>query len=539
MAGTRPGEITIELRRNATTVVAEVVGNVGATTTSRGDWIAANPEGRDKDRYFKYVSEYVLTSYGALDTGERNEAGEKIFAWSGPIETDDGQPLRQLDGTPITTAGYYDFTRRGSAGDGVEFIYESVAEKGKQVDYIVGMRFFLRNNVFGDNDPSRTNIRDPGAPVTILRELGVITNIMQNEITRIGASSIGASSITTMPLINAPLLNLATTNLTQQSIAATANALLALGSAGSQSSEATPQALGAENGNGAGIGDSSNDGANDGAAAGGRGQGDGGDSTNDHLGKGAGDRGLRLDPQLTLATINTAPDSLLDSLSDTSILGANLLDALTLGAGLLYLLYGPRSIDQSRRGLRGWLAGAANAGRRPSAAAAEQQVLSLLLTRQNDGSLSIVAAQITMSGVKLLAQHDLASAAGDEAALQQALSELMTNLNQKGAHYDLLLLDGQLDRAFSAAEQNIAGLAKQRLPLAPAELSAAVAAASPSEFVALQQWLNKPSLILPPESPVAQSLARRRAAYGQILATEQAQMAAMIELSLALTWSQR
>ena len=406
------------------------------------------------------------------------------------------------------------------------------------------MRFFLRNNLFGDNDPSSTNIRDPGAPVTILRELGVITNetLIQNEIVRLGASSISALSLmnvpSPMPVVTGqkdPLINLTTTNLTQQSIAATANVLLSLGSAGSQSSDVTPQTLGAENENGKGIGNSSDDGA----AAGGRGQGDGGDSTNDHLGKGAGDRGLRLDPLVTLATINTAPDSLLYSLSDTNILGANLLDALTLGAGLLYLLYGPKSIDQGRRGLRGWLAGAASAGRRPSTAAVEQQVLSLLLTRQNNGSLSIVAAQITMSGIKLLAQQDLASAAGDEAALQQALSNLMTSLNQHVARYDLLLLDGKLDRAATAADQTLAGLAKQRLSLATADLSAAVAATSPSEFADLQQWLNKPSLILPPESPVAQSLARRRAAYGLILTPEQAQMAAMIELSLALTWSQR
>ena len=547
-SGTRNGEITIELRRTASTVVAEVVGNVGAMTTSRGDWIASNPEGRDKDRYFKYISEFVLTSYGAHDTGQRNDDGDKIFAWDGAIATADGQPLRQLDGTVITTAGYYDFTRRDGAGDGVEFVYETVSEKGKDVDYIVGMRFFLRNNVFGDNDPAAGNIRDPGAPVTILRELGVImtSTVVVNETVRFGAPLAVDSRLRG----GGSLASLAGTNASLNAIAARASVLVSSGSAGDTSSGLIPQSSGAGNDDGTGTGSGDGDGAGKGAGAGGsgagaekiakgRGRGDAGDSSADGLGKGAGERGLRLDPVRTLATTSAAPDSLLRSLSDTNILGANLLDALALGAGLLYLLYGPKAVDQSKRGVLGWLSAAAGGGRRGAAAAAEQQVLSLILTRQEDGSLRMVAAQLTAGGVKLLAQQDLAAAATDAEALQAAAVDLIASLQQQGQRYDLVLLDGQLDRVLAAADSSLDALVQQRLPLATAELEAAVAAASPAEFAALQQWLNKPSQTLPSDSTVAQVLQRRRAVHEQTLAPDQAQMAAMLELSLALTWSQR
>ena len=548
-AGTRTGEITIELRRTATTVIAEVVGNVGAITTSRGDWIAANPEGRDKDRYFKYVSEYVLTSYGARDTGEKNEAGEKLFTWGGSIATADGQPLRQLNGTPITSAGYYDFTRREGLGDGVEFIYETVSEKGKQVDYITGMRFFLRNNVFGDNDPSASNIRDPGAPVTILRELGVITTLAltQEGTLRNSALPPGPDSVVTRLRSDGSLPGLVDIDPSQYQNAAKLSMLLSSGSAGGSSSGLMALGTGAGDDDGTSTGSAAGDPAGKGAGVGGlnagadkiakgRGPGDGDDSTAEGLGQGAGERGLRLDPLPILATAALAtPASLLGSLSETNLLGGNLLDALALGAGLLYILYGPKAVDQGKRGLRGWLAGVAGGSRRGAAVPGEQLVLSLILTRQENGSLQLVAAQLTAGGVKLLAQQDLASAE----AWQEAASALLAGLQQQGQRYDLLLLDGQLDRALPATDQSLAALAQQRLPLATAELAAAVAAASPAEFAALQQWLNKPSQALPADSAVAQALQRRCAVHGQTLPPDQAKMAAMLELSLALTWSQR
>ncbi len=551
-AGTLTGEITIELRRTATTMIAEVVGNVGALTTSRGDWIAANPEGRDKDRYFKYVSEYVLTSYGARDTGEKNEAGEKLFTWGGSIATADGQPLRQLNGTPITSAGYYDFTRREGLGDGVEFIYETVSEKGKQVDYITGMRFFLRNNVFGDNDPSASNIRDPGAPVTILRELGVITTLALTEnATKLSSApppaAPGLIEVLTRLRSDGSLPGLVDIDPSQYENAAKVSMLLSSGSAGGSSSGLMAQGTGAGDDDGTSTGSAAGDPAGKGAGVGGldagadkiakgRGPGDGGDSTAEGLGQGAGERGLRLDPLPILATAALAtPASLLGSLSETNLLGGNLLDALALGAGLLYLLYGPKAVDQGKRGLRGWLAGVVGGSRRGAAVPGEQLVLSLILTRQENGSLQLVAAQLTAGGVKLLAQQDLASAE----AWQEAASALLAGLQQQGQRYDLLLLDGQLDRALPATDQSLAALAQQRLPLATAELAAAVAAASPAEFAALQQWLNKPSLALPADSAVAQALQRRCAVHGQTLPPDQAKMAAMLELSLALTWSQR
>jgi len=174
-------DLLIELTRiplgdSDSTIMATPTGpDAKRTSFSRGEWIASSTEGREKDRYFKFISEATLLSYGAVDTGQRNDDGEKIFAWTGTLQTADGKPLTLLDGTTITSPGYYDFTRRNGTGDGVEFIYQTVLEKDKPVDYIVGMKFFLTNNMYGDNDPARDNIRDPGAPITVMEELGEIT----------------------------------------------------------------------------------------------------------------------------------------------------------------------------------------------------------------------------------------------------------------------------------------------------------------------------------------------------------------------------
>ena len=115
----------------------------------------------------------MLSSYGAQKVGTNEETGDGIFSWTGVAKTADGKPLTLLDGTEITQSGYYDFTRRDGAGDGVEFLYETVTENGEDVDYIVGMRYFISNNMYGDNDVSNTNIRDPGSGIAVMRELGV------------------------------------------------------------------------------------------------------------------------------------------------------------------------------------------------------------------------------------------------------------------------------------------------------------------------------------------------------------------------------
>ncbi len=69
--------------------------------------------------------------------------------------------LQDLQGTPITEAGWYDFTRLDpqSENDGARF----VVEDGK----IVAIELILTDNAFGDNDPIIGKIFDPGVLVKV------------------------------------------------------------------------------------------------------------------------------------------------------------------------------------------------------------------------------------------------------------------------------------------------------------------------------------------------------------------------------------
>ena len=85
--------MTIDLVMGEHAMVASASG-AGAeqSTTNRGFWVKSNAEGREKDRYFKYINEFVLTSYGAQKVGTNEETGDGIFSWTGVAKTADGNP---------------------------------------------------------------------------------------------------------------------------------------------------------------------------------------------------------------------------------------------------------------------------------------------------------------------------------------------------------------------------------------------------------------------------------------------------------------
>ncbi|HYF42044.1 MAG TPA: hypothetical protein VEA35_06300, partial [Ramlibacter sp.] len=68
-----------------------------------------------------------------------------------------GGPLADLDGQPITAAGWYDFTRRGPEGNGARFVVENGS--------IVAIELLFTDNQFGDDSPAGGFISDPGVPV--------------------------------------------------------------------------------------------------------------------------------------------------------------------------------------------------------------------------------------------------------------------------------------------------------------------------------------------------------------------------------------
>ena len=522
------------------------------TTYSRDQWIASNPEGRDQDRYFKYISEYTLETYGAIDTGELTDGGDKIYAWTGDIKTFDREPLTLLDGTIITSAGYYDFTRRNGIGDGVEFLYQTAIEKGVTVDYITGMRFYLTNNMYGDNDPADGNVRDPGAPINIMTELGTITTYSayaSYENVNNGDST--DSSLTMIiPTLSTPngqgnfdggsgfaLGNAAGPKISAMALNnATAVLVGSAAGTGAAQGQIALSLQGGDEGKQADTGDQDSQGASklaQGAGANAKPKpGDPGDQ------RGPTERGLKLDPIQQLASAATAePSTLLEQLSDTNILGTNLLDALALGAGVLYLLYGPKAIEASKGGFSSWLAG--GFGRRSAAAATaggERSVLALFLMRQPNGQQQLVAARVGQGNLKLLAQQELAPQQAG-AQLSDALAAVLEQLPRERC--ELLLLDPRLQRAAVAATAQLEQLGERRQELASDALASPLAACSDNELAQLRAWLNKPSGTLPQDLPLFQLLQQRQQSYAANLPEQQATMASLIELSLALAWSER
>ena len=70
-----------------------------------------------------------------------------------------GLPLVNLDGTPVTTAGWYDYTQRVAGGDGAKFF--DFDNDGK-LEAIV---LTFTDNAFGDDNPVSNIVVDPGTPV--------------------------------------------------------------------------------------------------------------------------------------------------------------------------------------------------------------------------------------------------------------------------------------------------------------------------------------------------------------------------------------
>ncbi|SDX39403.1 Autotransporter adhesin [Allochromatium warmingii] len=100
-------------------------------------------------------------------------------------------PLFDLDGVPITTVGWYDFTRRdpNSDSDGARF----VVENGK----IVAIELILTDNAFGDNNPALERILDPGVPVLAVRPVPPIVEPTQP----------ATAPLSTPPILEAIVLN--------------------------------------------------------------------------------------------------------------------------------------------------------------------------------------------------------------------------------------------------------------------------------------------------------------------------------------------
>lgn len=121
---------------------------------------------------------------------------------------------------------------------------------------------------------------------------------------------------------------------------------------------------------------------------------------------------------------------------------------------------------------------------------------------------------------------------GNDTQVDYGMSQLMNKIS--GQVFDKALLGPKL-RNQSALVQ---GMAKETQILKTKQLTEKLDQCSASEIDALQQWLNKPTTTPPESSPLYELLSERQKAYGSELSQEQASMSSLVELSIAIGWSQ-
>ena len=246
-------------------------------------------------------------------------------------------------------------------------------------------------------------------------------------------------------------------------------------------------------------------------------------------------RGLMLQPILESATTDDGEKSssrLLKNLSEGSVMGTNLLDALTLGGGILYAIYAPQAVKPIQRtfgSLFGRLTG------RGSGSISERNVVTVFAMKLTDGTQRLVAARVTTESIDIIAQQDLPSGmsvtqAGNQAQVDYNFTELMNKLSNQS--FDLVLIGPRLRNQVSLTNK----LATESLILETSTIETKLKSCSQDEINLLKQWVDRPSSTPPESNPVKDILASRQGVYASSLITQQASMASLIELSVAMSW---
>ena len=246
-------------------------------------------------------------------------------------------------------------------------------------------------------------------------------------------------------------------------------------------------------------------------------------------------RGLMLQPIVESADVDEETQSssrLLKNLSEGSVMGTNLLDALTLGGGILYALYAPQAVKPIRRtfgSLFGRLTG------RGTASIGVRSVGTVFAMKLPDGTQRLIAAKVSPQSIDIIAQQDLPSGmsvtqAGNQSQVDFNFNQLMSKISNES--FDLILIGPRLRNQASLSSK----LASESQILQTSSIEQKLQACSQEEINRLQQWLNKPSSTPPESNPVSDILASRQKDFSTSLMAEQASMASLVELSVALSW---
>ena len=443
----------------------------------------------DFNAYYKYVSNDALIGYAAM-----------------------GLSLVDLDGRPITAPGWYDFTQRVVGGDGARFVIEN--------GQIIGIEINITDNAFGDNDPTPHRIDDPGLPVKI----GAVPSTEETP------SVVTTPSIPELPPITATPTITATTPIP------------------TNSSEANVDAD-------ASTSPSSNPSQADGSGRGGSGRTPWGDRMAQHSrdavmhwalkGNLSPVNGRATDQQNPVGNPAAVPDRADGPIPTNALLlnnlGPNLLDVLALGGAGLFCTQ-PASGRGWKQWQRWWWGLPLLTGFSWLAAAGLRQSIATVFAIEGSGQRAkLVAAAVQHDGIDILAEQPIlldAPPQSDwrELDLTAAINQLLDRVKEDDQrHFDLLLLDPQLIQH----RKQLGELADEQALLRHPSFQESLLRLNAADSELLRTWLNRPSQtdLLSSEGckAVSAQLANLQSHWSEYMGQEQANVAGVLELSIALS----
>ena len=429
----------------------------------------------DFNAYYKYVSSQAISDYGKLNI-----------------------QLRDLDGDPITAAGWYDFTRSTPYGDGALFI----SKDGK----IVGIDLILTDNAFGDNDVTANRILDPGAPLKIAHptpEGGQIspenTIVLpkqaedQSTSFQIGASRTSADPQNPDFILKSPQERGGTTEITLLEQRLRNQARIALiewsREAGLANLVTVDQKTNATD-----------------------------------FASGGGNRDQSASA-LLYRTISAE--------------GPALLEALALGAAGLYLTQaiGERNLEQMARQ---WIRRLRPTPKTSKSIGHFSQVLSIFVIQASGRRPKLVAAKLLSDSIDIIAELPLVLPANhgtgwDELDLSHAFAQMRKTLKEQFNDNQLLLL---LDPLLQSHLYDVKDIGQAQSILRHTDFDTVLRGLPNDELELLRHWLNRPSQTSLQHSPgcrqVMAKLAGLQGHWVNHMGESMANVAGVLELSIAL-----
>jgi hypothetical protein len=211
---------------------------------------------------------------------------------------------------------------------------------------------------------------------------------------------------------------------------------------------------------------------------------------------------------------------------------SDLLNALLFGGASIYIINktSPGRFKQWAEAL--W----SNQTKQASAMSRSNRVIAIFLIRSNEGLDRLVAAEVQDDAIEILAEEKLlfsldTAAQRHQASFDTQLKKLCLKLENIGlTTHELLLLDPEIKSELAIVEH----LGRDIKIMEPDRLRSVVQELSSTELNQLQAWLAKPSSNPLDGHPIQANLQRRQSELGRQLSPEKANVASLIELSLAI-----